>query len=235
MPVIVRPPERTRRCAAAPESATSGCKDGRWTDSIDGMGLLCHGLLPVLFLGRSSGRIYSSEMHRLLLVSLGSRTLLLPSKDMVPFWASTPSSDHAGTGMKHEGLVEVSTSGQTFLYMHKNTPASSSSPAIWKPAAGPGPPSPDASARWRGSTCTPKKNFSTIHPQCTCGVQGWTMNPTRQGWTATSSAPSWSRPDSGCQRKMHSSPCSPLTGYGCPKPPAPTSKRSASSVATGRW
>ena len=55
-----------------------------------------------------------------------------------------------------------------------------SSPGIWKPAAGPGPPSPAACARSPGSTATPsKKNSWAIHPPRTCAGRGWTTSPTR--------------------------------------------------------
>ena len=47
------------------------------------------------------------------------------------------------------------------------------SPVTWKPAAGPGPPSPAACAPSPGSTATPsKKNSSTTHPPCTFAGPG---------------------------------------------------------------
>jgi hypothetical protein len=50
----------------------------------------------------------------------------------------------------------------------------------WKPAAGPGPPSPAACARSPGSTATPsKKDSSTTHLPRTSGGRGWIMSPTR--------------------------------------------------------
>ena len=76
-------------------------------------------------------------------------------------------------------------------------PTSSASPATWKPAAGPGPPSPAACAPSPGSTGTPsRKNCSITRPPRTSAGPGWTTSPTRPGWTATNSARCWSPPGS---------------------------------------
>ena len=71
------------------------------------------------------------------------------------------------------------------------------SPANWKPAAAPGPPSPGGCAPSPGSTSTPsKKNSSSTRPPRTSAVPGWIMSHTSPPWTATSSAPSSSPPGS---------------------------------------
>jgi Phage integrase, N-terminal SAM-like domain len=54
----------------------------------------------------------------------------------------------------------------------------------------------------------------------------------RPPWTATNSARSWSAQVSDHPASTRSSPCSPSTGCGCQRPPAPTSSTSATSAAT---
>ena len=60
----------------------------------------------------------------------------------------------------------------------------------WRPAGGPGPPSPGGCVRSPGSTGTPsRKNCSSTLRLPMSGGPVWTMSRTRPGWTATSLAP----------------------------------------------
>ena len=68
-------------------------------------------------------------------------------------------------------------------------------PATWRPAAGPGPPSPAACAPSPDSTSTPwKKNFLITPQRFMSAARAWIMSRMPPGWTATSSARCWSRP-----------------------------------------
>jgi hypothetical protein len=80
---------------------------------------------------------------------------------------------------------------------------SSVSPATWKRAAAPEPPSPGGCAPSPGSTGTPsKKNSSNIHrPPMSVGP-AWTTSRTPPGWTATNSARCWSPRDLGQHKSM---------------------------------
>jgi hypothetical protein len=74
-------------------------------------------------------------------------------------------------------------------------PTSSASPATWRPAAAPGPPSPGGCAPSPGSTSTPsRKNcLITLWPRMSA-VPGSITSRTLPGWTVTSSARCWSPP-----------------------------------------
>src|SRR5204862_2930797 len=72
---------------------------------------------------------------------------------------------------------------------------SSASPATWRPAAEPGPPSPGGCAPWPGSTATPSRKIClSTRPPLMSAARAWTMSHTPPGWTATSSARCWSPP-----------------------------------------
>jgi len=74
-------------------------------------------------------------------------------------------------------------------------PTSSASPATWKPAAAPGPPSPAGCAPLPGSATTPSRRSCSITPQpLMSAVPGWTMSRMSPAWTATNSARCWSPP-----------------------------------------
>src|SRR5215831_3401775 len=74
-------------------------------------------------------------------------------------------------------------------------PTSSVSPATWRPAAAPGPPSPGGCARSPGSTGTRwRKTYSITPRRPTSAVPGWTMSRTPPGSIATNLGRCWSPP-----------------------------------------